>query len=525
MNNLRFNLKSKWWIQKRAAAVVLICLAGWLISLVLAPLPARADVAPPDFPPGTNPQPGSEITQVRMMSETVMLDVREGTAQASGTNCYNRSLPPETRPARAKVEAAFQMRNLGSAAERMAVRFPLSFWNDQSNGYNEFPEITDLKVEVDGQPVATTNTSVGDSLIPWATFDVVFPPGRDVQLKVFYTADGACADSFIAFRYVLETGAGWKDTIGRADLIVRLPYDVNAMNTSTFTGFSQTSPGATISGRELRWHYENLEPTRDNNLEVSLVWPNIWQQILAMQQDVQDHPNDGEAWGRLGKAYKEILYSHHAMREDAGGQELYQLSAAAYDKAVTLLPRDALWHAGFAELLLNYYYYTYPDRSDAEAIRGLDELNKSLALDPNTQKAQEVIEFIAWSQELDLFPGEIESGPRGYVFLTPTATAVPPTATPATTPEPTSTSIPLPTATALTQNVRSATPIPATANALAPAQTTVPPLSSEGGASPTPTNTPICGASLALPMMIALGAVLSRNAHSHSFLGRIRKRR
>ena len=192
---------------------------------------------------------------------------------------------------------------------------------------------------------------------------------------------------------------------------------------------------------------------------------------------------------------------------------------------MTLLPRDALWHAGFAELLLNYYYYAYPDRSDAEAIRGLDELNKSLALDPNTQKAREVIDFIAWSQELDLFPGEIESGPRGYVFLTPTATAVPPTATPTTTPAPTSTSIPLPTATALTQNVRSATPIPATANALAPAQTPVPsPTSAKSGPPSAPTSPPLCGASLALPMMIALGVVLSRSVHSDSFLDRVRQR-
>lgn len=31
---------------------------------------ARADVAPPHQPPGFNPGPGSETTQVRMMAET-----------------------------------------------------------------------------------------------------------------------------------------------------------------------------------------------------------------------------------------------------------------------------------------------------------------------------------------------------------------------------------------------------------------------------------------------------------------------
>ena len=97
----------------------MLCLFGWIISLLFASRPARADVAPPDFPPGTNPQPGSEITQVRMMSETVVLDVHARTAQAKVLNCYDRSLSPAARPARARVEAAFQMRNLGSVAERL----------------------------------------------------------------------------------------------------------------------------------------------------------------------------------------------------------------------------------------------------------------------------------------------------------------------------------------------------------------------------------------------------------------------
>jgi hypothetical protein len=246
MDNLRFNFTAKWpWIQRRGLARVFSLMIGLIISLLFLSLPVRADVAPPDFPPGTNPEPGSEITQVRMMSETVVLDVRAGAANIDSTNCYRPSSAPETRPARAQVEATFQMRNLGNSEERMAVRFPLSFWDDRSDGYSRYPEITDVKVEVDGQPVPTTNTSVRDSIAPWATFDVVFPPGQDVQLKVFYTADGACADGFIAFGYVLETGAGWKDTIGQADLIVRLPYDASAMNIVPFTGFSRTSPGAT----------------------------------------------------------------------------------------------------------------------------------------------------------------------------------------------------------------------------------------------------------------------------------------
>ena len=94
-----------------------------------------------------------------------------------------------------------------------------------------------------------------------------------------------------------------------------------------------TSPGATLNGHELRWHYENLEPTSKNNLEVSLIWPNDWQGLLAKQQTVEKNPNDGEAWGQLGKAYKELIFYHHDMRQDEGGEEMYRNSVVAYDKA------------------------------------------------------------------------------------------------------------------------------------------------------------------------------------------------
>jgi hypothetical protein len=45
-----------------------------LVSL-LTPITARADMAPPKGPPGTNIVPGSENTQVRMVAETVTLTV------------------------------------------------------------------------------------------------------------------------------------------------------------------------------------------------------------------------------------------------------------------------------------------------------------------------------------------------------------------------------------------------------------------------------------------------------------------
>ncbi len=511
MNNLHFN---SLWSGKHGIACAVILMLG-LISLLFISLPARADVAPPDFPPGTNPEPGSEVTQVRMLSETVVLDVLPGPARGGFASCYNPEADPQTRPARAQVVANFQMRNLGSSEERLTVRFPLSFWNDRAS-YRRYPEISEVKVEVNGQPVPTTNTSVRDSITPWANFDVVFPPGQDVPLKVSYIADGACADSAIAFGYVLETGAGWKDTIGEADIIVRLPYDVNAMNIVPFTGFSRTSPGATLNGREIRWHFENLEPTKDNNLEVSLVWPGLWQDLLLKQQAVQKNPNDGEAWGQLGKAYKELLYAHNDIRLDDGGQELYRHGVDAYDKAVTLLPNDGLWHAGFAELLINHYYYSYPDKDTAEMNRGLEELNRSLALAPNNEKAQQLIGWLG-----AILTNEVLLGPDGYYFVTSTPRPTLTSTSPATL-APTSTATPASRSTA-TPNLPTTVPVttlPPTARAttLASLSTVVPTVTPAGVSSSTPGGAPagltVCGVGLALPLMIVLGVVWSRGRRS-----------
>jgi len=34
----------------------------------------------------------------------------------------------------------------------------------------------------------------------------------------------------IIFRYILETGAGWKDTIGSGEIVVVLPYEASLEN-------------------------------------------------------------------------------------------------------------------------------------------------------------------------------------------------------------------------------------------------------------------------------------------------------
>lgn len=387
---------------------------------LLAPLPARADVAPPEAPPGAGIAPGQELTQVRMVSERVTLTIlpnREG------------EMP------KARTEATFQMRNLGAVEEKMDARFPLVF--GESIYYSEmFPEISDIQVKVDGKVVATRRQMGGyldsETKIPWAVFPVAFPPGQDVHISVTYTTLGFGYEPHIVFRYILETGAGWKDTIGSAEIVVVLPYAASLENVvfDEYSGYGQTTLNPQFSGNEIRWRFESLEPTWEDNFTVMVIQPSAWQKVLREREAIARNPKDGEAWGRLGKAIKAVIrYPRGYLRADDAGRRMYLEAVAAYEKSVTLLPKDALWHYGFADLLWSHYVFDVHwtgGQDVAELARLCQELNTSLALDPKNQDARDLADTISYT-----IPGLIEQSGSGYTFLalTATPTAAPPTPT------------------------------------------------------------------------------------------------
>jgi hypothetical protein len=343
-----------------------------------------------------------------MVSETVLLDVQAST--------------PQNSLGQAKVSADFTMRNLGSAAESMAVRFPLGL----NNGFGEIAEIRNLTIKVNSDLVQTRRVMQidpvwGSGLVPWAEFDVTFPPNQDVNIQVTYLLEGTGEHPFISFNYVLHTGAGWKDSIGTADLIVRLPYEVNNQNIifDEHTGWSTTTAGGVVQGQEIRWRFENLEPDQSNDFEISLLTPSAWQRVLTEQLTVSTNPNDGEAWGRLGKLYKEMFFFRRGFRHDQGGLELHAMSVDAYERCLALLPDDALWHAGFADLLAVHSYYAMQEGQDSrdEMLRSMQEIHTARELAPDDLRVREIADSI-----YNFFPDAIQELESGYDYLWLTAT-------------------------------------------------------------------------------------------------------
>ncbi|MCC7118898.1 MAG: hypothetical protein IT310_10275 [Anaerolineales bacterium] len=451
-----------------------------LFLLVFSTSSVRADVAPPENPPGSNLDPGSASTQVRMVAETVTLTVSPD--------------PADKENAIAKTEAVFTMRNLGAVEEKMNARFPLSFFNGNSDGFGNFPEIASIAVKVNGKAVSTRREmqSAFDSEfsyderdeIPWAVFEVTFPPNQDVLIEVVYNVNGYGYYPYEAFNYVLETGAGWNGTIGSAEIILRLPYEANPKNVvmeDAETGYGGSTSGGVFSGNEVRWTFTDFEPTYANNLQFVALTPSLWESVLAETENVTRNPKDGEAWGRLGKTYKEIIRMPKGyLRPDSAAVEMFGLSKDAYEKCLALLPNDSLWHYGYADLLWTRYYWEIrpSQKNDSEGILPtvLAHLQTALELDPNNQPAKDLLLEISYS-----VPEAVQqNADESFTLLGLTATPLPPTPWPE---QPTLTFVPSetppPTATLTTGVLPSNTPTP-------------------------PASTPLCGSAFLLPIFFGL---------------------
>lgn len=471
----------------RKIILFLVC-----ILVFSAAAPASADIAPPAEPPGANPIPGNASTNVRMVEETVRIDVQSQTR--------------ENTLGQAQVNAEFIMRNPGTSDESMAVRFPLGI----PNGWGDIAFIENIDVMIEGKSVPTrringADPAGSDEQVPWAEFDVVFPAGSDTRVTVAYSLEAAGETPYIWFNYIFSSGAGWKDTIGKADLIVSFPYEVNELFLLYCIDnlYNCTIPGGVIKENQITWTYTDFEPEAEDNFMIAFVAPSVWQQVLSEQERVAANPNDGEAWGRLGKLYKSLIFSPHGWRgfrnyyykADPGVEQLFQLSDKAYSQALNLLPKDAQWHAGYAELLGYYTEFAGYEGVDTLAlkIKALQELHVALELAPQDEKVREIAYGLTWP----LDQGLVENG-ENFDFPWLTATPVPTAvitqpATPSTLPTSTVTVVPT-----QPMEIVTTTPMPPVVDPTAvPAAETKKP--------------PICASAFLFPFLMLLGVKLGHN--------------
>ena len=387
----------------------MICLFSVLVILLstFTVIEVHADVAPPDQPTGANLVPGKETTNVSMISEEVVIEVQPDLLPDSqdvwGVSDW------------AKVTASFQMKNTGMKIEKMDVRFPLMIPSGSGDGFGNQPELVAFRVEVDGMSLdyketTTENPSDYDqTLLKWAAFPVSFAPDKITNIDVTYEVKATGYSPFAEFGYILETGAGWKDTIGEGTIIVRLPYEASAENFL----LDDATKDFIFTGNDAVYSFTNLEPTPESNIHVTLVEPVIWSQVVAGRQAVIDDPMNGQYWGDLAEALrKSISYSKPWVREDAAGIKLLVESLDAFDQAVKLAPDQFIWHYGYANLIWqSEYYNSDPDMNLIQKM--LIQYSAAWSIDPKNEDLYYQLQNIS-----DTHPDWITSDDGGFRFPT-----------------------------------------------------------------------------------------------------------
>lgn len=426
----------------RKSIFSLMALLVWMACGPASPAASArpaVDITQPPPPAGVTIYPGTASTQVRMLAETVEINVAD-------------NAPGE--PPTARIRAVYTMRNMGSEAETVQVRFPLNFISpDYMTDWEQcafplaYPEIADFYALVDGQAAAVSNTTQtisdpagkkGDVEVAcWANFTVAFPPGQDVQIETRHTAQGAPGaygtDVYIQFHYVLASGAAWFDTIGSAQIILRAPYTFN--NKTKLPHFPENG---VVNGSEIRWNYSEFEP--DFSIHAAMMNPRHWQYIQDSTRAVTDAPQDGNAWWGLAEAYKAaVKVSPEGWRTDEAGYEMFGKSATAYARAAALRPDDADLRYGYAELLIwNAFYPSFGRAEDIDAglVRGVEQLKRALEINPQHISGNALLKRLAeWPGAPRPIVNLSETG-ADYLILTPGGQAYTPAPTQTRTPFP-----------------------------------------------------------------------------------------
>jgi hypothetical protein len=90
-------------------------------------------------------------------------------------------------------------------------------------------------------------------------------------------------------------------------------------------------------GREARWHWRDLEPTAEDDLHLSFVWPAEWQAILDLEAQTGADPSDVSAAVALAEAYREAGSERHGFMVS---DPLYHLSRTAVEQALAYRPES-----------------------------------------------------------------------------------------------------------------------------------------------------------------------------------------
>jgi len=375
-----------------------------LIVFVLAH-PVYADVGiPPWSMPGTSVDAGETTTRVQMVSEEVLITITD--FQREDVPDYQGYLAANLMKGHA--DATFVMRNHGDEMETFDVWFPM--WSPEMYaGITEYTkEVENFAAWVDGEPVEVSRylqeKNIKRALLPWATWTVAFPPGQDVEIRVAYDTFPTGNRPYGTFHYILETGADWQGSIGEGTITFRLPYEVNEFNTALNPNsrdfFKSTAPTPgyyTISGTDVTWRFTDLEPTADDNVQLTVMVPAVWNEIAAAQREADENPDSAQAQMRLAIALADGLQIFKTgVLPQANSKALADAAVEAFQRSLDLAPENAQVGDLVRYLELSYWL----SEQDLSSLPDGALVMLKEALDKNPEDVEPVVEYLRMLYEL-----------------------------------------------------------------------------------------------------------------------------
>ena len=307
--------------------VLVVLIAAFIFNPISS---VHADMAPPAQPPGSLLAPGKNTTMVQMVSERVTILV------AKVANLYYVENP--FGAVNAEVSAIFFMQNQGENDEQMQARFPLTNFTGEGDHSFNFPEIQNFRVwvnQVEKKWVVTETPNSNNKDYPpikWASFEVTFPVGKQVQVDVTYQMQSTGYLPHARFDYILETGIGWFGPIGSGEIILTLPYPATKENVN----LSESISGGQMMGNSITWTFTNLEPTNQDNWHAAIVSLDTWQTILDLRARLGKNPEDVTLLTALAEKYESIALGKGPWMVNSGTEPIILLCREVYQKAIAL---------------------------------------------------------------------------------------------------------------------------------------------------------------------------------------------
>jgi tetratricopeptide (TPR) repeat protein len=203
----------------------------------------------------------------------------------------------------AKVNCSFKFKNLGEK-QTVTMGFP------EVSGYLELSAIHNFITIIDGKNIDIIKVP-GDSVWDnWFTWQVEFEKNEEIVVNNSYMTGRDAGAYRGIFKYILETGSGWKDFIKHSEIIIRL-------SNIDFSDLANISPkNYSITENTLTWDFYDFEPTYINNIEIKYhidLSPNYWLQNYFWDGSKAESSEDVKQEKLIENAftlYEQMQYHH-----------------------------------------------------------------------------------------------------------------------------------------------------------------------------------------------------------------------